>query len=338
MPIADAKVVDDARRSSVISNDREAFIVGAGPNGLTAAILLAKAGLRTTIIEAESSVGGGTRSANLTLPGFVHDICSAVHPLAISSPAFATLPLAGHGLEWIQPPIPLAHPFDDGSAAFLHSSLDRTATGLGIDGAAYAGVVSPLVDRWHELASEVLQPVFHLPRKPLLLARFGWKALWPASLAARWLFRTPAAQALFAGIAAHSVLPLDALGSAAFGWILAIAAHAVGWPIPHGGSQRIANALASCFTSLGGKILTNTRVRSLDDLAGDSRDPALILFDLTPRQFLEIAGARDVWLLRRSARVARCANPPAIYLIATAFGGDAIPPSTCKGADTSMNS
>jgi phytoene dehydrogenase-like protein len=268
--------------------ERDAFIVGSGPNGFTAAILLARAGLRTTILEAESSVGGGTRSAELTLPGFVHDICSAVHPLAISSPAFASFPLADHGLEWIHPPIPLAHPFDDGSAAILRRSVDDTSRALGIDGAAYAHAVTPLANRWHELASEVLQPVFHLPHNPLLLARFGWQAWRPAGTAARRLFRTPGAQALFAGLAAHSLLPLDAPGSAAFGWILAIAAHAVGWPIPRGGSQQIANALASYFTSLGGKIVTNTRVRSLDDFENHS----LVLCDLTPRQFLEITGRR----------------------------------------------
>jgi phytoene dehydrogenase-like protein len=267
---------------------REAFVIGAGPNGFTAAILLARAGLRTTIFEAGPTVGGGTRSVELTLPGFVHDVCSAVHPMAVSSPAFAGFPLAERGLEWIQPPIPLAHPFDNGSAAILHRSLSETSAGLGIDGGAYARVIAPLADGWQELASEILQPVLHVPRSPVLLARFGWRAVWPAAAAARRMFRTPAAQALFAGLAAHSVLPLDAPGSAAFGWTLAIAAHAVGWPIPRGGSQAIANALASFFTTLGGKIVTNTKVRSLDELG----EGAPILCDVTPRQFIEIAGKR----------------------------------------------
>jgi phytoene dehydrogenase-like protein len=277
---------------------RDAFVIGAGPNGLTAAILLASAGIQTTIVEAEPSIGGGTRSAELTLPGFVHDICSAVHPLAIASPAFCGFPLAVHGLEWIQPPIPLAHPFDDGSAAVLHRSVDETCAGMKMDGKAYGRVVEPLVGRWQELASEVLQPIFHLPRSPLLLARFGWQACWPAATEARRSFRTPAAQALFAGLAAHSVLPLDAPGSAAFGWILAIAAHAVGWPIPRGGSQRIADALASYFTSLGGKIVTNARVRSLDEFGEDS----LILCDVAPRRFLEIAGDRIAGSFRNQLR------------------------------------
>jgi phytoene dehydrogenase-like protein len=264
---------------------REAFVIGAGPNGFTAAILLAESGLRTTIVEAQPAAGGGTRSAELTLPGFIHDICSAVHPLAISSPAFSGLPLAAHGLEWIHPPVSLAHPFDDGSAAILQKSVSPA---LGSDSDAYARVVSPLADRWPELASEILRPVFHLPHSPLLLARFGRRAVESAATAARRLFRTPQAQALFAGLAAHSALPLDAPGSAAFGWILAIAAHAAGWPIPRGGSQQIANALASHFTSLGGEIVTNTRVQSLDDFGND----ALILCDVTPRQFLKIAGGR----------------------------------------------
>ncbi len=282
--------------------ERDAFVIGAGPNGLTAAITLARAGLRTTIVEAEPSIGGGTRSAELTLPGFVHDICSAVHPLAVTSPAFSSFPLAAHGLEWIHPRIPLAHPFDDGSAAVLHISVDETCAGLGIDGKTYGSVVEPLVGRWEELAAEVLQPILHLPRSPLLLARFGWQACRAASATARRLFRTPAVRALFAGLAAHSALPLDAPGSAAFGWILAIAGHAVGWPIPRGGSQRIADALASYFTSLGGKIVTNIRVRSLGELSGKKSDDSLILCDVTPRQFLEIAGDRISGTFRNQLR------------------------------------
>jgi len=267
---------------------REAFVIGSGPNGLTAAIVLAKAGLRTTVIEAEATIGGGTRSAELTLPGFVHDVCSAVHPLAASSPAFSSLPLAEHGLQWIQPPLPLAHPFDDGSAAILDRSLDRTCQLLGADGSAYRKRVAGLARRWPDLTSEILRPFVHLPASPLLLARFGSLALWPAAGTALRIFRTEAARALFAGLAAHSVLPLEAYGSAAFGWVLGIAAHAAGWPIPRGGSQQIANALASYFKTLGGCITTNTRVRSLDEIDKS----ALILCDVTPRQFLALAGSR----------------------------------------------
>ena len=261
-------------------------MIGSGPNGLTAAIVLAKAGLRTTVFEAEPVIGGSTRSSELTLPGFVHDICSAVHPLAVTSPAFASFPLKDHGLEWIHPPSCLAHPFDDGSAAILTRSLDETCARLGSDGATYERIVAPLARQWSDLAAEILRPL-HLPERPLLLARFGMLAARPAESTARKQFRTEAARALFAGMAAHSLLPLEAAGSALFGWVLAIVAHAVGWPIPRGGSQRIANALASYLKSLGGRIVTNTRIRSLDEIESEP-----ILCDITPRQFLELAGDR----------------------------------------------
>lgn len=266
---------------------REAVVIGSGPNGLTAAILLAQAGIRTTVIEAQASIGGGTRSAELTLPGFLHDVCSAVHPLAASSPVFESFPLASHGLKWIQPPIPLAHPFDDGTAAVLYRSLDRTCEGLGEDGRTYRRAVGPLATRWTALLQDVLQPLLHVPRSPLLSARFGLLAAGPASLVAR-VFKTPKARALFAGNAAHSILPLEELGTAAFGWILSAAAHAVGWPIPQGGSQRIADALASYFRALGGTIVTGTRIASLKE-AGAA---GMILCDVTPRQFLELAADR----------------------------------------------
>jgi len=268
-------------------------VVGSGPNGLTAAIILAKAGLRTTLYEAEPTIGGGVRSAELTLPGFVHDICSAVHPFAVSSPVFASFPLAEHGLAWIQPPLPLAHPLDDGSAAILEMPLEATCARLGADGPAYRRAIGPLVRRWQELMPMIQQPMLRWPAHPWLLARFGALGLWPAAASARLLFRTTAARALFAGLAAHAALPLEAMGCAAFGWVLAAAAHAVGWPIPRGGAQSIANALASYFESLGGRIVTNTRIRSLDELDDyKSGNAAPILFDLTPRQFLAVAGNR----------------------------------------------
>ena len=265
-----------------------ACVVGSGPNGLTAAIVLAKAGLRTTVYEAEPTIGGGARSAELTLPGFVHDICSAVHPLAVSSPVFASFPLAEHGLTWIYPPLPLAHPLDDGSAAILEMPLEATCARLGADGPIYRRAIAPLVQRWQELVPMIQQPLLQWPAHPWLLARFGALALWPASATARLLFRTTAARGLFAGLAAHAALPLEALGCSAFGWVLAAAAHAVGWPIPRGGAQSISNALASYFESLGGRVVTSARIRSLDELG----DATPILFDLTPRQFLEVAGNR----------------------------------------------
>jgi phytoene dehydrogenase-like protein len=270
------------------SNIDIAAVIGAGPNGLTAAIELARAGLRTTVYEAQSTIGGGTRSAELTLPGFVHDICSAVHPLAVSSPAFAMYPLADHGLAWIQPPLPLAHPFDDGSASILSASLDETCAHLGPDGPPFRRSIAPLVEGWRDLVPMLQAPLVRFPTHPLLLARFGALSIWPAADLARRIFSTESARALFAGNAAHSLLPLEALGSAAFGWVLAIAAHAVGWPIPRGGSQSIANALASYFQSLGGQIITNTPIRSLADLG----DAQLILCDVTPRQFAAIAAGR----------------------------------------------
>lgn len=249
--------------------------------------MLARAGMRTTVFEAQSSIGGGARSAELTLPGFVHDICSAVHPLAIGSPAFAMFPLAEHGLEWIQPPVPIAHPLDDGSAVLLERPLDLTCANLAADGAAYHKAVDYFVHRWPDLLSEILQPI-HLPAHPVLLAEFGLRAIWPATAVARSAFHTERARALFAGLAAHSILPLECFGSAAFGWILAFAGHAVGWPIPRGGSQAIANSLASYFKSLGGEIVTSSRVRSLREV--ENFKP--ILLDITPRQFVEIAGDR----------------------------------------------
>jgi phytoene dehydrogenase-like protein len=263
-------------------------VVGSGPNGLTAAIVLAKAGLRTTVFEAQPTIGGGARSAELTLPGFVHDVCSAVHPLAVSSPAFARFPLAEHGLEWIQPPLPLAHPLDGGSAAVMAMPLEETCARLGPDGAAYRRAISPLVRHWRDLVPMIQGPLLRVPAHPWLLARFGALSFWPAAPLAQRVFRTDAARALFAGIAAHSVMSLDALGSAAFGWLLAAAGHAVGWPIPRGGSQAIANALASYFKSLGGRIVAGHSIESLGELA----DASLVLCDVTPRQFLAIAGNR----------------------------------------------
>ncbi len=264
---------------------KTAAVIGSGPNGLTAAILMARAGVPTTVYEAQPTIGGGTRSAELTLPGVIHDVCSAVHPLALSSPVFQTFPLAEYGLEWIQPPVPLAHPFDDGTSALLRRSVAETAQGLGLDRAAYVRAVGPLADRWMDLAKQILAPVAW-PASPYLLARFGVLAPWPAASVARSLFRTDEARALFAGCAAHSFLPLENLVSAAFGWVLALSAHGVGWPIPRGGSQSIADALAGYFRSLGGRIVTGTPVTSLEQLG----DASMILCDVTPRQLVAIAG------------------------------------------------
>ncbi|MCO5191113.1 MAG: NAD(P)/FAD-dependent oxidoreductase [Anaerolineae bacterium] len=265
----------------------DAVIVGSGPNGLAAAITLAQAGQSVVVIEGAETVGGGMRSAELTLPGFTHDICSAIHPLGMGSPFFHSLPLADYGLEWIQPDIPLAHPFDDGSAAALHRSLDATAATVGADGAAYVRLMAPFVRDYDKIVHAFLGPL-RLPRYPLAMARFGLKALFSAEKLARRYFMHERAQALFAGLAAHSIMPLDKAATAAFGLMLGILGHAVGWPLPRGGSQNLANALAAYLHSLGGEIVTGQWIADLGDLP-----PARATFlDITPRQFLHMAGNR----------------------------------------------
>src|SRR5438132_7991973 len=232
----------------------DAVVIGSGPNGLAAAITLARAGCSVLVCEANTTIGGGARSAELTLPGFLHDVCSAVHPLAAGSPFFKILPLKKHGLTWIQPEIPLAHPLDDGSAACLHREVDLTAEQLPGDSRAYRRLMLPLARNWDKLANEFLQPMLHLPQHPVSLARFGILGICPATLLAKFLFKGEPARALFSGIAAHSFLPLEALVSSAFALVLGLAGHAVGWPVPRGGSQQIAKALASYLHEIGGEI------------------------------------------------------------------------------------
>ena len=264
----------------------DAVVIGSGPNGLAAAILLVRGGRSVLVLEAEETIGGGARSAELTLPGFVHDVCSAVHPLAVGSPFFRTLPLERHGLEWIQPPAPLAHPFDDGTAAVLERSVEMTVETLGRD-VAYQKLMTPLVADWGRLDAELLAPL-HIPTHPFTLARFGWRALRSARKLAESTFRTEQARALFAGLAAHSSVPLELMATAAFGLVLGVTGHAVGWAMPRGGAGRITRALVSYLRSLGGEIVTGRRVETIDELP-----PArLILCDVTPRQLLRIAGHR----------------------------------------------
>jgi phytoene dehydrogenase-like protein len=273
---------DDNRKHG---SEYDALVIGAGPNGLAAAIEIARAGRRVCLYEGNSTVGGGTRSAALTLPGFTHDVCSAVHPLAAGSPFFSQLPLQKYGLEFVYPPASLAHPFDDGTALIISRSIDVTAERLGKDGASYRRVFEPLVDAWDGLAGDLLGPI-GIPRHPFAMARFGLNAIRSAKGFAAAKFHEDKTRALFAGMAGHSFLSLDSAGTTAFGLVLGVLAHTVGWPITRGGSQTLANALAAHLVELGGEIVTDHRVESLTDLP-----PArAILCDVTPRQLVKLAG------------------------------------------------
>lgn len=287
---------------------RAAFVVGSGPNGLIAAITLQRAGISVTVLEAQPTLGGGTRSAALTLPGFIHDVCSAVHPMAVSSPAFSSMPLHEHGLEWIHPPVALAHPMDGGPAALVETSIEATAARLGRDEHVYRNVMTSRAKHWRDLVDDILAPL-HIPRHPFVLGHFALLAPWPAQFIARRLFREPPARALFAGMAAHSILPLDMAGSAAFGWVLALAAHAAGWPVARGGSQRIADALVSYFKSLGGEVQTGHCVRSLGEFSPED----LVLCDVSPRQLIAMSADRlhDRYL----RRLARFRYGPGVFKI-----------------------
>jgi phytoene dehydrogenase-like protein len=263
----------------------DAVVVGSGPNGLAAGITLAQAGWSVLMLESRQTVGGGMRSAELTLPGFTHDICSATHPLGMASPFFRTLPLEQHGLEWIHPPIPVAHPLDRGSAVAYQQSIDGTAAQMGQDAASYQRLMGPLTRDWAKLLPELLGPL-RIPRHPLALARFGLLALRSARGLAQSRFQTTEARAAFAGMACHAIMPLEQPITAAFGLVLSMLAHAVGWPFPRGGTQRLADALSAHFRALGGVIRTANTVRRLDDIPPSRA----ILFDTAPRQLVDIVG------------------------------------------------
>jgi phytoene dehydrogenase-like protein len=271
----------------------DAVVVGSGPNGLTAAVVLARRGWRVLVLEANAQAGGGTRTAELTRPGFRHDTCSAIHPLAAGSPVFAELGLERYGLRWIHPPTPVAHPLDGNQAATLERDLEATAAGLAVSGSAadartYRALMRPLARSWPALAHEVLGPPLHRPHRPLLLARFGLRSLTPAASLARRRFSGEPARALWAGLAAHSGLPLESRLSSAAAALLGAAGHAVGWPLAEGGSQRIADALIAALREHGGEVATGERVDDVSDLP---RSRTVIL-DLTPREVLRVAGAR----------------------------------------------
>jgi phytoene dehydrogenase-like protein len=301
--------------------DLDAVVVGSGPNGLAAAITLARAGRSVLVVEANDTLGGGVRSAELTLPGFVHDICSAIHPLAKASPCFAELPLQEHGLEFVEPPAPLAHPLDDGTAVVLERSVDETAAGLGVDAEEYRKLMSPLVE-----GADRLQPFLlgyrPIPRHPIFTARFGLKALRSAvGLANR--FEGERAKALFAGLAAHSMQDLHRPPTASFGLVLAFFGHAHGWPLVRGGSQQLADALASYLGSLGGRIELGRRVTSVDELP---KAPVTML-DVTPKQLIRIAGHRLPSRYLRALR--RFRYGPGVFKVDWAL--DAPVPWTAEG-------
>jgi phytoene dehydrogenase-like protein len=307
----------------------DAVIVGSGPNGLAAAIELARHELAVLVVEAAPTLGGSVRSAELTLPGFVHDVCSAIHPLGVASPCFSGWPLADFGLEWAHPEVPLAHPLDGGRAAVLARPLEETAAGLGEDGRAWRRLFAPLARRWVDLLPEILRPVLRRPRHPLALARFGLPALLPAATLARRRFRGEAARALFAGIAAHAILPLERAATSAVGLVLGTAAHVGGWPAPRGGAGRLSAALAGYLASLGGEVATGWRVEDLDELP-----PArAVLCDLTPKPFLAVAGRRLPPAYRRRLEGWRYGS--AAYKVDLALDGP-IPwaDPACAGAGT----
>jgi len=259
------------------ADTKTAAVIGSGPNGLSAAIVLARAGYAVTVFEGAPTIGGGTRSAELTLPGFVHDVCSAVHPMAVASPWFEEIGLERYGVEWVHPSTPMAHPLDDGTAVMLERSLEATASGLGAEGREWRDLLAPLVEAWPRLRHDLLALV-SVKRASVALARFGWRTILPK-------LRSTRVRALFAGIAAHAAQPVHSPVARSAGLALATAAHAVGWPFPRGGAQKIADALAACLRGLGGRIVTGEFVRELPRAD-------LVMCDITPRQMLSLAGPR----------------------------------------------
>ncbi len=294
--------------TAAAQSTRRACIVGAGPNGLAAAITLAQSGVRVDVFEAQPQAGGAARTLELTMPGFFHDFGSAVHPLAAGSPFFSSLPLQAHGLQWIHPPAPLAHPLDDGTAVILERDLRQAESVLGPDGKRWRRLMQPFADHWSDLSAEILRPLHVLTPHPFLLARFGLVAF-PSAKTLAYLFRSERTKALFAGLAAHSFLSLDQPLSAAFGVLLGVAAHAVGWPIPRGGAQSITNALCAHLASLGGTVKTSARV---EDLAALS-DYDAILCDVTPHQLLRIARSR--FPTRYARRLAKYRYGPGVFKV-----------------------
>ncbi|UFS72137.1 NAD(P)/FAD-dependent oxidoreductase [Geomonas sp. RF6] len=294
---------------------REVFVVGSGPNGLAAAIEMARHGHVVTVLEGSTTIGGGARTEPLTLPGFLHDVCSAIHPLAASSPFFRELPLERFGLRWIDPPAALAHPLDDGTTVLLMRDIEGTVASLdGKDAAPYRKIFAPLTEKWDGLSRDLLAPV-HLPRHPLAMARFGMHALLPATSFLHNAFSGTRARALIAGMCAHSFLPLEQAGSASFGLVLGTLGHFAGWPVAAGGSGRLSAALAKYLEHLGGKILVGRRVANVDEFPAAS----LKILDITPRQLLALAGHR--FPERYREKLGRYRYGPAVFKIDWALDG-----------------
>jgi phytoene dehydrogenase-like protein len=305
-----------------------ATVVGSGPNGLACAVALAQAGVEVTVLEAEKTIGGGTRSAELTVPGVIHDVCSAGQPMAAASPFLRSLGLERYGLEWRRAEVDLAHPLDDGSAAVLVRSLEETAAGLGPDGEAWRRLFASPAANFDALLEDLMRPVLHLPKHPIALTRFGLPALAPATLLAR-RWKTPAAQALFAGVAAHSFSPLTQPLSASVGMALTTACHSVGWPVAAGGSQSIADALAALLREHGGRVETGVRVKTLAELAG----PDAVVFDLAPGAVADILGDRLPPKVARAYR--RYKHGPAAFKVDLAVeGGVPWTAEPCRRAGT----
>ena len=294
--------------------DVEAIVVGSGPNGLAAAISLARAGVSVRVLEAADAVGGGMRTEELTLPDYAHDVCSAIHPLGVASPFFRTVPLTELGVEWIESPAALAHPFDDGTAALLLRSVEETGATLGVDAKRYARIFGPLARSCDAIVPDILAPL-GIPSHPVAFTRFGLRAGLPAAALARLSFRGERARGFFAGMSAHSLLPLSQPATAAFGLMLGMLGHAVGWPFPRGGSQKLADALAAHLRSLGGEIETGTRVESLAELAGAEA----ILLDVTPRQLVAMSGDRLPARYRRRLETFRFG--PGVFKVDWALDG-----------------
>ncbi len=276
-----------------------ACVIGSGPNGLAAAIALAQAGLRVDVYEAEGVPGGAARTLPLTLPGFLHDFGSAVHPFAAGSPFFSSLPLGDHGLEWIHGDAPLAHPLDDGTAVVLERDLGETERALGADGKAWRRLLEPAVEHWKEFAEDSLGPVFRIPRHPFRMVRLGLSVLQPARSFAQSHFSSERTRAVFAGLAGHSCLSFDSSLSATVGIMFGVTVHAVGWPIPRGGAQSITRALIGYLNTLGGTVHTSRRIDAAAFRELDA-DCECILFDTAPRQLLAIAADRLRPSYRRS--------------------------------------